>query len=178
VKHRHLDYDDVPVDQLGPAALDDLLERGDFTDWRPLARAIAADPFGALAERVLHLCDAHPVQGTSPLWRAWIAARRARASGRADRAPQARLRELREARQVTQAQLAEVVGISQSDLSKAERRADLRLSTLGSLVEGLGYELRLLAVDPATGAAREIVIGEGAATPRLNADRSTRRPPR
>lgn len=80
MNHRHLDYEGVPVDQLGLAALDDLLERGDFGDWRPLARAIARDPFGPLADRVLHLCAAHPIQGTSPLWTAWIAMRRERAA--------------------------------------------------------------------------------------------------
>ena len=156
--HRHLDYDDVPVEQRGAAAIDDLLERGDFTDWRPLARAIAADPFGALADRVLWLCDAHPMQGTSPLWRAWIAARRARAAGRADALPRATLRELRQARGVTQEQLARAVGMSQSDLSKAERRADPKLSTARALVAGLGLELRLVVVDPQTGEARELTL--------------------
>lgn len=154
--HRHLEYEGVPTDQRGLAALDDLLERGDFGDWRPLAKAIAADPFGPLAEQVRHLCDAHPMQGTSPLWRAWIAARRARAVGRTDRLPRASLRELRESAHVTQAHLAASIGMSQSDLSKAERRGDPKLSTVRSLVEGLGLELRLVAVDPASGASTEI----------------------
>jgi DNA-binding phage protein len=158
VIHRHLDYDGVPEDQRGLAALDDILERGDFSDWRPLVRAIAADPFGALAEHVLQLCDAHPMQGTSPLWRAWIAARRDRAAGRSERLPQATLRELRRARNVTQGQLATLVGMSQSDLSKAERRSDPKLSTLRSLVEGLGLELRLVAVDPDAGVAHELAV--------------------
>lgn len=156
--HRHLDYEGVPADQRGLAAIDDLLERGDFTDWRPLAKAIAADPFGSLAEQVSHLCDAHPMQGTSPLWRAWISARRARATGRSDRLPRATLRELRQARHVTQGQLAAAIGMSQSDLSKAERRSDPKLSTVRSLVEGLGLELRLVAVDPATGDAHEVAV--------------------
>ncbi len=81
MNHRHLDYDGVPVAERGLAALDDILDRGDFTDWRPLAQAIAKDPHGLLATQVLHLCDAHPMQGTSPLWRAWISARRARLGG-------------------------------------------------------------------------------------------------
>lgn len=159
MKHRHLDYDGVPAELRGPAAIDDLLDRGDLGDWRPLARAIAAEPYGALAEQVLQLCDAHPMQGTSPLWRAWIASRRARAAGRADRLPRATLRALRERRHLTQGQLAPRVGLSQSDLSKAERRADLKLSTLRALVEGLGLELRLVAVDPETGAAVELEVG-------------------
>ncbi len=48
--------------------------------------------------------------------------------------------------------------MSQSDLSKAERRSDPKLSTVRSLLEGLGLELRLVAVDPDTGAAHEIAI--------------------
>jgi DNA-binding XRE family transcriptional regulator len=158
VIHRHLDYDGVPLEQRGLAALDDLLDRGDFSTWRPLARAIAADPFGALADRILHLAEAHPMQGTSALWRAWIAARRTRPS---DRLPRATLRALRAARHVTQGQLADAVGMSQSDLSKAERRSDPKLSTVRSLLAGLGLELRLVAVDPATGAAHEIDVPSG-----------------
>jgi hypothetical protein len=50
---RHLDYPaDTPV-----TALDDLLDRGDLADWRPLLGAIAADPFGVLAAR-LNLAEA------------------------------------------------------------------------------------------------------------------------
>jgi len=156
--HRHLDYEGVPAELRGLAAIDDLLERGDFTEWRPLAKAIAVDPFGELAEHVLRLCDAHPMQGTSPLWRAWIAARRARAAGRSDRLPPSTLRGLRQARRVTQQQLAKAIGMAQSDLSKAERRADPQLSTVRALVEGLGLELRLVAVDPGNGEASEITI--------------------
>lgn len=164
MNHRHLDYDGVPAEQRGLSAIDDLLDRGDFTDWRPLARAIAADPFGRLAERVSYLCDAHPMQGTSPLWRAWIAARRARAAGRTDRLPRVTLGDLRRGRHVTQEQLATAIGMSQSDLSKAERRSDPKLSTVRSFVEGLGLEFRLVAVDPKAGTAHELAIPEAAVT--------------
>ena len=153
--HRHLD-DDVPASQRGLAAIDDLLERGDFADRRPLAKAIAAAPFGELAAQVSRRCDAHPMQGASSLWRAWIAARRA--AGRSDRLLRAPLRERRQARHVTQDKLATQVGMSPSDRSKAERRSDLKLSTVRSLLEGLGLEPRLVAVDPDTGAAHEIAI--------------------
>lgn len=71
--HRHLDIPEgTPVHDLPLAALVDLLDRGDLDDWRPLARAVAADPFGVVAERVLKLIDAYPMYGTSVLWRAWI----------------------------------------------------------------------------------------------------------
>ncbi|MFZ5476884.1 MAG: helix-turn-helix domain-containing protein [Myxococcota bacterium] len=156
--HRHLAYEGTPLEERGLAAIDDLLERGDFTDWRPLARAIARDPFGELAERVVRLCDAHPMQGTSPLWRAFVAARRARALGRTDRLPHATVAELRRARGVSQQALADAVGMSQSDLSKAERRGNPRLGTLRTLVEALGLELRLVAVDRNGGDAHELAV--------------------
>lgn len=142
--HRHLDYAaDTPVERRGPAALDDLLERGDLADWAPLARAVAKDPFGEVATTVERLCDAHPLYGTSPLWRAFLDRCRARAEG--PKAPRLALGGLRRATGVTQAALAERLGISQSDLSKLERRIDLRLSTLRAYVAGLGGRLHLLA---------------------------------
>jgi hypothetical protein len=79
VRFRHLDYPpDADVRELGLAALDDLLDRGDLDDWAPLARAVAEDPHGALADKVLRLCDAHPMYGASVLWRAWITCMRKR----------------------------------------------------------------------------------------------------
>lgn len=74
MKHRHLDVaPGTPPEELPSAALVDLLERGDLDDWRPLAAAIAKDPKGELAERVLRLVKAYPMYGTTALWRAWIA---------------------------------------------------------------------------------------------------------
>jgi hypothetical protein len=79
MKHRHL-TDDVG---LTPAAIDDILDRGDPADWSELWRVIEADPFGQVAEDVLRICAAHAMYGTSRLWPAMIAQaredRRARA---------------------------------------------------------------------------------------------------
>ena len=145
--HRHLDYPaDLHVDRLGPAALDDLLERGDLADWAPLAAAVARDPFGALATTVERLCDAHPMYGTSPLWRAFLDRCRARVEG--GLRTKTDLTGLRRAVGVTQVALAAQLGISQSDLSKLERRKDLRLSTLSAYVRGLGGHLTLAADVP------------------------------
>ncbi|MEO8084508.1 MAG: helix-turn-helix transcriptional regulator [Ardenticatenales bacterium] len=144
--HRHLDYPpDAPLTARGDAALDDLLDRGDLHDWQPLLRAIAADPFSDLADRVLGLCDANPRYGTSPLWRAWIARRRALAL--AGHAPAVSLAELRRRRGLSQQALAERIGMSQSDLSKAERRTDWKVSTLAAIVEGMGLRVRVVALD-------------------------------
>lgn len=145
--HRHLDYrEETPVTALGDAALDDLLDRGDLRDWRPLVKAIAAEPFGDLAERVLRLCDANPRYGTSPLWRAWIARRRAMAESSAQ-APGVSLAELRRRRGLSQAALGARIGMEQSDLSKAERRTDWKLSTITSIAEGLGLRVLLVVED-------------------------------
>jgi hypothetical protein len=48
--------------------------------------------------------------------------------------------------------------MTQSDLSKAERRNDPKLSTLRALVEGRGLQLELVAVDPDTSDAHELLI--------------------
>lgn len=143
--HRHLETDvAAPVEELPLAALADLLERGDLDDWRPLAAAISRQPHGELAEKVLRLVDAHPMYGTSPLWRSWIDRCRARAEGSGRPPVVTGIAALRRELGRTQSELAERVGISQSDLSKLERRRDVRLSTLRSYVEALGGRLRLL----------------------------------
>lgn len=79
MEHRHLDVPaDRPVEEWGLAALDDLLERGDLVVWRPLVAAVRRDPWGPVAGRVLRLCAAHDMYGTSPLWIRFVAEERAR----------------------------------------------------------------------------------------------------
>jgi len=58
------------------------------------------------------------------------------------------LDELREARRLTQDALAEILNVKQSAISKLERRADMYVSTLRSVVKGMGGELRIEAVFP------------------------------
>jgi DNA-binding XRE family transcriptional regulator len=148
--HRHLDIaGDTPVDQLPLDALDNLLDRGDFDDWRALTTAIHRDPNGPLADRVLALCRAHDMYGTSRLWPDFIA--RVRAAARhqpATTASSASLTSLRKRRGITQAAAADALGISQSDVSKIERRTDIRVSTLARYVRALGGELHIEARFP------------------------------
>lgn len=144
--HRHLDYPTgTPIDALPSAAIVDILERGDLQDWRPLADAIARSPRGPLATRVLDLVSVYPMYGTSPLWRAWIDRCRARTEGPLRPGPDrpATLAELRGGAGLTQRELADRIGMSQSDLSKFERRTDVRISTLRTYLAGLGGELGL-----------------------------------
>ena len=58
------------------------------------------------------------------------------------------LNDLRKARKLTQEQLAERLGIRQSNVSKLERRTDLHVSTLRDVVEAMGGELRVTARFP------------------------------
>lgn len=139
--HRHLHVppgtapEDLPLD-----ALDDVLDRGDLDDWAPLVAAVRRDPHGELAERILSLCRAHEMYGTSRLWPELIAGLR---GTRPEADVAVSLAALRRRRRRSQADVARVLGISQSDVSKIERRRDLRLSTLRRYVGALGGELQL-----------------------------------
>ncbi|SRR6266704_6390209 len=58
------------------------------------------------------------------------------------------LDELRVARQLTQEQLAAQLKVRQPAIAKLERRADMYLSTLRSVIEAMGGELDVRAVFP------------------------------
>jgi hypothetical protein len=62
VRHRHL------IDGVGltTAAIDDILDRGSLDDWLSLRDAAKRDK--AIAERIVRICRAHEMYGTSPLW--------------------------------------------------------------------------------------------------------------
>ncbi len=144
--HRHLDLaSDGPVDELPAVAIADILDRGDLDEWRPIAAVVAAFPHGEMADTVERLLNAYPMYGTSPLWRAWIDRCRARVEGplRPGADPLTR-GEIRRRRGMTQIEVAAGMGITQSDVSKLERRPDLRVSTLRSFAQSMGGRLRLL----------------------------------
>lgn len=58
------------------------------------------------------------------------------------------LQELRKRKHVTQKDLAELLGINQENVSRMERRKDLRLSTIREYVEALGGHIQIRAVFP------------------------------
>lgn len=58
------------------------------------------------------------------------------------------LEELRGAKQLTQADLAEMLDLPQSSISRIEQRADMYLSTLRNYIHAVGGELRIQAVFP------------------------------
>jgi DNA-binding XRE family transcriptional regulator len=143
MRHRHLDPDPAaPTTALGLAALDDILERGDLDDWQPLLAEVRRDPWGVVADRVLHLVHHHPLTGTSQLWRSWIEELRAE---RPDPGAGSSLQALRQRRELTQRQVADRLGVSQPQVSQLERRRDIRLSTARAYVRALGGRLVLTA---------------------------------
>ena len=165
MNHRHLGYPaGTPVEEWPVAALHDVLERGDLGDWKPIAMAVARDPNGSLAARVLEIVNAYPMYGTSALWRTWIDRRRARAEGAMAPATPLALAKLRRKMGRTQVEIARRIGISQSDLSKLERRKDVRLSTLNAYAKALGGRLRLLFA--AGTETSELQVGASKATRR------------
>jgi len=154
MEFRNLDYPPgTPVVELGPAALDALLDRGDLEDWAPLARAIAHDPWGPTADTVLRLCEAHPMYGTSALWRTWIERRRGRTEARDTTLAEARVRA-----GLTQTEVGERLGIGQSDVSKLERRTDVLLSTLRAYARAIGARLQVTLEGPDDDAARPVIL--------------------
>jgi transcriptional regulator with XRE-family HTH domain len=58
------------------------------------------------------------------------------------------LEELRSAKQLTQSDMAEMLDVPQSSISRIEQRADMYLSTLRNYIHAVGGELRIQAVFP------------------------------
>jgi transcriptional regulator with XRE-family HTH domain len=58
------------------------------------------------------------------------------------------LRKLRAARDLTQENLASILHVKQSEVSKIERRTDMYLSTLASYVKAMGGNLEVRAAFP------------------------------
>jgi transcriptional regulator with XRE-family HTH domain len=58
---------------------------------------------------------------------------------------EAGLAQIRKARESTQVELARLLGISQPEVSRVERQADVYLSTLRRYIEALGGDLRVMA---------------------------------
>lgn len=142
--HRHLELEPgTRVQDMPLAAIQDLLERGDLEDWRPLLRHIEESPRGEVAQRVARLVDVYPMYGTSALFRAWIERCRIRQLPRSERRS-CSLADLRRSLGKTQLELAQAMGISQSDYSKLERRRDVRVSTLRSVASAMKGRLVLL----------------------------------
>jgi DNA-binding XRE family transcriptional regulator len=69
------------------------------------------------------------------------------------------LEQLRSARSLTQTNMAHLLGVNQSAISKIEKRTDMYLSTLRSYVEAMGGSLEIQAIFP-DGAVRVDILKE------------------
>jgi len=58
------------------------------------------------------------------------------------------LQEIRQHKNVTQKDLADLLGIEQANVSRMERRKDMKLSTLNEYIEALGGTLQINAIFP------------------------------
>jgi len=58
------------------------------------------------------------------------------------------LQDLRKARELTQVRMAELLGITQDNVSRLEKRSDVLLSTLRSYIEAMGGKLDLMVKFP------------------------------
>ncbi len=96
---------------------------------------------------MLRLLTAYPLYGTSSLWRAWIDRCQARHEGMLRGREATDLATHRRRKGLTQVELAKRMGMSQSDLSKFERRGDVRLSTLRAYAAALGSDLVIECCD-------------------------------
>src|SRR5256885_6740352 len=76
-----------------------------------------------------------------------LARERARARTQA-MAAELTLAELRKAFDVSQEELAEILDVKQANVSKIERREDMRLSTLVTYVRAMGGDLEIIARFP------------------------------
>ena len=70
------------------------------------------------------------------------------------------LDELRNAKRLTQADMAEMLDVPQSSISRIEQRADMYLSTLRNYVQALGGVLQIQAIFPDGGAVAISRFGE------------------
>src|SRR6266496_2903465 len=70
------------------------------------------------------------------------------------------LEELRGAKQLTQSDMAEMLDVPQSSISRIEQRTDMYLSTLRNYIHAVGGELRIQAVFPDGGTVVIVRFGE------------------
>lgn len=129
-----------------------------------MARVVADEPWGSFADTILRLCAEHPMYGTSRLWTAYVNACRAATLGSGGaswptRPRTATLAEVRMARGLSQAAVGEHLGMNQSEVSRLERRRDMRLSTLRSFAEAVGGCLRVLLTWPDGSRRVEVAVG-------------------
>jgi DNA-binding transcriptional regulator YiaG len=106
-----------PVSAWPLEAIQTALERGGLGDWRRLAAAIRADPWGPVARRIEELLAYSRPYGVAPAFERAIAQSRAAAEAAEREAVAVEVRELVDRSGLSQAEFASRVGTSASRLS-------------------------------------------------------------
>lgn len=119
-----------PVETWSTEAVRTALERGDLAEWRLLAEAVDADPWGRTARQIEEVLGHSRPYGTAELLERAIGAARARAEAAERAAVAAELRELVGRSGLRQAEFARRLGTSGSRLSSYVNGAVVPSATL------------------------------------------------
>jgi DNA-binding transcriptional regulator YiaG len=121
VRFRNVDVDpDAPVDRWPAEAIETVLDRGALSDWRRLAAAVRANPWGPAARAIESAAGAGDHYGVDPLLLGVIHAERRRVTAEIRGAYARRLRAARAATGLSLRDFAAHVGTSASRLSDYE----------------------------------------------------------
>ncbi len=119
-----------PVERWPTEAVQAALERGDIGDWRRLAGAVDADPWGRTARQIEEVLSHSRPYGTAELFERAIEAARTRAENEERASVAAELRELVQRSGLLQAEFARRLGTSASRMSSYVNGAVVPSATL------------------------------------------------
>jgi len=118
LRFRNIDASpDDPVETWPFEGVRTALERGTLPDWRRLAQAIGADPWGAVAQQVLEAVDLSRPYGTAELFQGVVNRARVAAAEAERQEVAAEIRSLVAASRLSRQEFAERIGTSRTRLS-------------------------------------------------------------
>jgi DNA-binding transcriptional regulator YiaG len=122
LQFRNLDFDSSqPIDSWPAEAIETIVDRGSLSDWRALADAIRANPWGPAARTTERIVSWNEHYGVDALLDRVIHHAREDAAMRGRRDYAARIRDWRRQSGMTLEQLARAAGTSASRLSDYEK---------------------------------------------------------
>lgn len=118
---RNVDVDeDAPLDTWPPEAIEILFDRGNLSDWRRIAAAVAQDPWGPLARTVEEIAGLDTHYGVDRIMEGVLQRERERQTLAGRRRYADRLRNLRRSAGLSMRQLATAAGTSAARISDYE----------------------------------------------------------
>ena len=118
---RNVDVDtSAPLGMWPPEAIEILVDRGNLSDWRRLAAALAQDPWGPLARTVEEICSLDCHYGVDRIFQQILHRERERSTFAGRRRYAERLRSLRRSAGLSMRELAAAAGTSAARISDYE----------------------------------------------------------